>query len=180
MYKKTVKLKNGTIVEGDFFEKEDQQALNNIYKGWLTVSNNSKKLGGRNLNIPDVLSEALFCINFGCIRTNNEAKSYDCVRIKDGAGIQVKATSIANDCTSFGPKSTWDELYFMDFAPNGEINGKIEVYKIDKKLDNIVLNAGKKETFKMQQKAGRRPRFSIKSLIIDKYKLKPVKTIIIK
>ena len=91
MYKKTVKLKNGTIVEGDFFEKEDQQALNNIYKGWLTVSNNSKKLGGRNLNIPDVLSEALFCINFGCIRTNNEAKSYDCVRIKDGAGIQVKA-----------------------------------------------------------------------------------------
>lgn len=33
--------------------------------------------------------------------------------------------------TSFGPKSTWDELYFLDFAPDGIVDGAIDIYKIE-------------------------------------------------
>lgn len=175
MYKKQVKLKNGKIVEGDFFEKEDLITLKNVFLGWLKINKETKSLNGRGINLPDVFTESLFCLLFDCIRTNDTAKSYDCVRISDGAGIQIKSTTILEDCTSFGPKSTWDELYFMDFAPNGRVDGKIDIYKIDRCLDNIKVN--RTQTFKEQQKEGRRPRFSIKKEIIEKDNLKPVKTI---
>ena len=89
--------------------------------------------------------------------------------------VQVyKSCSIDNDCTSFGPTSTWDELYFADFAPNGYVDGNVWFYKIDCDIYSIVLNAKKGETFKDQQLQGRRPRFSIKSTIIKAQGLKPV------
>lgn len=63
-------------------------------------------MGGRTLNIPDVVSEAIYCYLFDAVRTNKTAKSYDAVNINNHAGVQVKATSISNDLTSFGPRST--------------------------------------------------------------------------
>lgn len=95
-----------------------------------------------------------------------------------GEGVQVKSASIQNDCTSFGPTSTWDLLYFADFVPNGIIDGEIWFYKIDSDdVYNLVLNNKKCETFADQQKQGRRPRFSIKKSIIKAKGLQPVKKI---
>ena len=169
-----VKLRDGSICHGDLFDVNDYVKLKNIFHDWQNINKQLKTLGGRNLNVPDVFSEALFCIFFNSVRTNGEAHSYDCVSLDNHAGIQVKSCSIDNDCTSFGPTSTWDELYFVDFAPNGSVDGNVWFYKIDCDIYSIVLNAKKGETFRDQQAQGRRPRFSIKSAIIKAQNLQPI------
>ena len=171
-----VKLQNGEIIYGDKFDEKDFITLKEIFAEWVKINKKVTSLGGRGLNVPDVFSEALYCIFFNAVRTNNTAHSYDCVNLDNGAGVQVKSASIANDCTSFGPRSTWDELYFMDFATNGKIDGVIDVYCLDFALDDIILNAKKNETFKMQQEQGRRPRLSLKKLIKER-NIKPIKRI---
>lgn len=176
----SVTLKNGITVIGDEFDSNDFKLLKIIFKKWLNINNDLKSLKGRSLNVPDVFSEALFCIAFDAIRTNNNsnAHSYDCVIKETGEGVQVKSASIPNDCTSFGPTSTWDLLYYADFAPNGYVDGNVWFYKIDSSdIYSLVLNKKKNETFSDQQKQGRRPRFSIKSRIIKEKKLSPIKKI---
>lgn len=178
MRKEKVTLLDGTTVYGDCFDLSDFEDIREIFKSWLDISIKLKKLGGRSLNVPDVISESLFCIAFNAARTNNTARSFDCVLRKTGEGVQIKSASISNDCTSFGPCSTWDLLYFMDFIPNGTIDGIVNVYQIDTtELFNIVLNAKKGETFKDQQLQGRRPRLSIQNQMIKSKDLKPIKVI---
>lgn len=176
MKKVSVTLLDGTTVFGDEFDDNDFQSLKTIFKKWLNMNADLKRLGGRNLNVPDVFSEALFCIGFDAVRTNATAHSYDCVIKNTGEGVQVKSASIDNDCTSFGPTSTWDRLYFADFVPNGTIDGNVWFYEIDSNdIYSLVLNKKKGETFADQQKQGRRPRFSIKQSIIKAKNLQPVK-----
>ena len=178
MKQETIKLKDGSTVIGDAFDKKDFELLGEIFKDWLVMNEKLKSLGGRGLNVPDVFSEALFCLAFNAVRTNGTAHSYDCVIRGTGEGVQVKSASIPNDCTSFGPTSTWDLLYFADFAPNGKVDGLVKFYKIeDDDVYNLVLNSKKGETFRDQQAQGRRPRFSIQSAIIRPKKLKPIKII---
>jgi type-2 restriction enzyme bsp6I len=175
-----VRLKDGTTVTGDDFDQNDFEQLKSIFKKWLDINGDLKSLKGRGLNVPDVFSEALFCIFFDAVRTNNDpgAHSYDCVIKSTGEGVQVKSASISNDLTSFGPTSTWDLLYFADFAPNGYVDGNVYFYKIDSDdVYNLILNEEKNETFSNQQAQGRRPRFSIKKRIIEEKQLKPVKKI---
>jgi len=169
-----IKLRDGSTCHGDKFDLDDYRKLQKIFNDWQNINKDLKSLGGRNLNVPDVFSEALFCIFFNAVRTNGEAHSYDCVSLDNSAGIQVKSCSIDNDCTSFGPTSTWDELYFADFAPNGYVDGNVWFYKIDCDIYSIILNAKKGETFRDQQLQGRRPRFSIKSAIIKAQNLQPI------
>jgi len=179
MKQETVKLKNGTFVTGDAFDDKDLLKLKSIFKDWQKISKKVNKLGGRNLNIPEIISEGLCCIYFNSIRTNNTKNvgSSDCIQRKTCKRIQIKSTSILKDCTSFGPKSTWDLLYFFDFAPKGSVTGKVYIYKIPNSFKNLILNKSKKETFKKQQSDERRPRFSIKERIIAPQKLKPIKKI---
>lgn len=174
MKQEDVILKNGLKVVGDAFDKTDFKALQVIFNEWLQINKKLKNLGGRNLNVPDVFSEALFCLAFDAVRTNATAHSYDCVMRKTGEGVQVKSASIPNDCTSFGPTSSWDLLYFADFVPNKTVDGQVNFYKIDDSdIYNLVLNSKKNETFRDQQKQGRRPRFSLQNTIIKPKKLKP-------
>ena len=178
MKKIQVELEDGTKVYGDEFDSQDFEQLKKIFQKWLSINADLKALGGRNLNVPDVFSEAVFCMAFDAVRTNATAHSYDCVMKATGEGVQVKSASIADDCTSFGPTSTWDLLYFVDFVPNGKIDGEIWFYKIESNdVYNLVVNKKKGETFADQQKQGRRPRFSIKKLIIKAKGLQPVKKI---
>lgn len=175
----SVKLKDGTLVVGDYFEENDYKKIVDIFKKWQEINFKLKSLNGRTINVPDVISEALYCIYFNAVRTNNSkgAHSYDAVDIKSGKGVQVKSSSIQNDLTSFGPKSTWDKLIFIDFAPTGKVDGNINIYEIKQDITKIVINKGKSETFKDQQLQGRRPRLSIKKEIIEKNNLKPIKKI---
>ena len=180
MYRCNVTLKNGALITGDAFDENDLKELKNIFKKWLDINSDLKALKGRNLNVPDVFSEALFCIVFDAVRTNDTkgAHSYDCVIKSTGEGVQVKSASIPNDCTSFGPTSTWDLLYYVDFAPNGYVDDKVSFYQIDSDdIYSLILNQKKNETFADQQAQGRRPRFSIQSRIIKEKNLKPVREI---
>ena len=81
MEKICTRLKNGELVWGDKFDENDFKELKNIFRDWRNLNKRIKRLGGRNLNVPDVLSEALYCYFFNAIRTNGTAHSYDAVDI---------------------------------------------------------------------------------------------------
>lgn len=173
-------LDNGKVVNGDYFDENDFKKIVNTFVLWNEINELTKSLDARGMNIPDIVSEGLYCYCFNAIRTNgskSNAGSFDAVTLDTKKGIQIKSTSIDNDCTSFGPKSHWDELIFMDFIPNGKIDGQVDFYLIKQDLSKIILDAKKGETFEDQQKQGRRPRLSIKKSIIIPQGLKPIKTI---
>ena len=99
--------------------------------------------------------------------------SFDCYSEYNNSRIQVKACSVIPDLTSFGPRSVYDELYFMDFYRNGDFDGSVDIYKIPKELiDNTIVNASLGETVKMQRDQGRRPRLSLYYLA-KQYAIKP-------
>lgn len=155
------------VAEVEIIEKTDKEQLREMYNLWNKLSEMLNDYGCRRINFPE-MSELIFCLVYDCWRVNNvsgiEHSSFDCYNPKTNARIQIKATSIENDLTSFGPKSIWDELYFMDFYPNGCHDGCFDVYLIpNEPVYNYQIN--RTETFKDQQEAGRRPRFSIKKLI---------------
>lgn len=161
--------------EVEIVEKSDAKNLIEMYNIWNKLSTMLNEYGCRRINFPE-LSELIFCLIYDCWRVNNvsgiEHSSFDCYNPKTKSRIQVKATSVENDLTSFGPKSIWDELYFMDFFPNKKYDGCFDVYLIpNDPVYNYQIN--KNETFKDQQKQGRRPRFSIKNLIKE-LNIKPI------
>ena len=90
MKKIQVRLKDGSICNGDQFDFTDYEKLKEIFADWQKINNKLKTLGGRNLNVPDVFSEALFCIFFNAVRTNGEAHSYDCEGTLPPPGIVRK------------------------------------------------------------------------------------------
>lgn len=162
-------------IEIQIFEEEDFRRLKNIYYKWKELNELILQFpNSRRVNIPEIVSEGLFCYQKSCGRTNNSlAGSEDAYDYINNKRIQIKACSIESDLTSFGPNSIWDELYFMHF--NISCN-RVSVYFIsDGLIYNLYVN--EKETMKDQQEAGKRPRFSIMNRIIIPMGLQPVFTI---
>ena len=165
----------------DVFDNDDLENVCSIYKQWVKISSDLKKLGCRRINFPEI-SEIFFCILYDSVRVNStsipgEHSSFDCYNLNRKTTIQVKSASSEDELTSFGPKSTWDELYFLDFYNEGNYDGTFEVFKIP---NNLVYEwiVSKKEnvTFLERQLEGKRPRFSLRKLI-ETYEIKPEKTI---
>jgi hypothetical protein len=159
-------------------EKNDAPELKKLYNAWLELKNGLKNFESRAPNLPEGISEGAFSLEFDCPRVldvKGTAASYDCYNPKTYERIQIKATTIRYDLTSFGPDSVWDVLYLLDFYRDGKFDGKYDVYKIPNDLI-YGHQISKTQTFRDQQKQGRRPRFGIKSKIIEKHKIKPVKT----
>ena len=165
------------FVEVDVVEKSDAKKITEMYSLWKKLSSSLSEYGCRRMNFPEI-SELIFCLVFDCWRTNNikgikDHNSFDCYNPKTNARIQIKATSVADDLTSFGPKSVWDELYFMDFFSNNKYDGSFTIYLIpNDAVYNFKIN--KEQTFKDQQKEGRRPRFHMKKDLIKPLGLKPI------
>jgi hypothetical protein len=186
-----MELKNIKIIlpEGEFkvnaqhFDSSDEKTIKEIYLDWIKLSQRLKSYGGRGINLPEVLSESIFCIAMNAVRINENIgganTSFDVYHTGKKSRIQVKACSVLPDLTSFGPDSVWDELYFLDFHNEGEFNGKIDIYKIENELIyNHKVNSS--QTMKDQQNQGKRPRFSIYKEIILKKSIKPILTYQIK
>ncbi len=158
-------------------EKEDRELLRKLYFDWKNLSDGIKKISTRGLNIPEAITENAFCLFFPeCIRISKEKGkkcAYDCLNIKTGERIQIKAASIYPDATSFSPNSEYDKVYFLDFSKG---DGSFKVYDIPLDLiKKTIVNKKKGETFIDQQNQARRPRFSITKEIIIPQKYKPIK-----
>lgn len=160
---------NGQIYTApvDILEKSDKENIIKMYNMWEELSENLSNYGCRRINFPEI-SELIFCAIFDCWRTNNtpisDHSSFDCYNPQNHARIQIKAASSKGELTSFGPKSVWDEIYFMDFYNEGNYDGTFKVYLLPNK-DIYEYKMNKNETFEDQQKQGRRPRFSLRKLI---------------
>jgi len=156
-------------------EKGDRKLIKKLYHDWKKLNDRLKAIGTRGINLPETISENAFCLFFpDCVRTVGLKKgkcSFDCINTKKGSRIQINASSVESDLTSFGPRSEWDELFFLDFSKG---DGSFKVFKI---TPNEVYNhkVNKNQTFVEQQAQGRRPRFSIIKEIIIPEKRKPVK-----
>lgn len=167
-------------IEGQVFDKNNVENLKNIYSLWRTYSSLLKASGDRQANVPAILSEGIVSYLYRNIRVDTITgagatdlkTSMDNFNITTGERIQVKSTSIENDCTSFGPKTDYDILIFVDF-----LDEKVKIYDLSKYIDILkqtILNKKKNETFLMQQNAGKRPRLSIKSKLIKKHNISPL------
>jgi hypothetical protein len=167
---------NAEVIE---FDKNDRVKLANIYKEWRTLCDLLREIGGRNVNLPEGLSESAFCLEMNMYRVDSNVSgantSFDAYNTNGCKRVQVKACSVLPDLTSFGPKSIWDELYFCDFYRNGDWNGTFDIYLID---NDLIYNhkVNKTQTMRDQQKEKRRPRFSIYKELITKNNIQPVKT----
>ena len=164
--------------ELQYFEKSDQKHLKDLYFYWKKLKSGMEKIKSRHPNLPEGISEGAFALFFNSPRVISVAGtsgSFDNYDTKSHKRIQVKATTIETDLTSFGPKSVWDVLYFLDFYRDGKFDGTFDVYKIP---NNLIYGhqVSRTESFTEQQKQGRRPRFSIKGSIIRPKKIKPVRT----
>jgi len=101
---------------------------------------------------------------------NTSFACYDLNSEKGNNRIQLKASSISNDLTSFGPNSIWDRIFFIDFYKEGKWDKSFDIYELNTiDIKNFPVN--KNQTLQEQQIQGRRPRFKIKKDLIsnDKY-----------
>lgn len=187
MINKEIEMK---LPEGNFksdvieFEESDRKKLLTIYRNWRTLCDGLNGMQARSVNLPEGLSESSFCLEMNCVRTTGGVKKAGKIKVNtsfDGYNpinnkrIQVKACSVLPDLTSFGPKSVWDELYFVDFYRDGSWDGKFDIYKIETvDIYTNSVNAG--QSFTDQQAEKRRPRFSIYNDIIKPKGITPIKT----
>jgi len=174
-----------TLPEGDFeteiiqFEDSDRDLLYKIYKDWRDLCMNLNSVNARGVNLPEGLSESAFCLEMNSIRITKGIKgkvnsSFDAYNLNTQKRIQIKACSVLPDLTSFGPKSVWDELYFIDFYKNGDWDGTFDIYFIPSE-DIYSHKVNATQTMRDQQLEGRRPRFSIYKEIIQAQGLSPIK-----
>ena len=153
----TIKVRGKNVqAKLQYFDKSDMKDLQKIYNAWKNLDKKIRRLlpkyksktYGRTSNIPDILTEGAFAYFRKCPRLvgnftkskSSKAKklpssSADCYDKKNKKTVQVKASSTGkngkcNDLTSFGPKSEFDKLYFLDFYRKGKRDGKFDVYDI--------------------------------------------------
>ena len=69
--------------EIQIFEKRDWQTIKSMYEQWVNLSNLSKEMRGRGINLPEVISEGVFCLEFECARflgsSGGIKTSFDCL-----------------------------------------------------------------------------------------------------
>ncbi len=133
------------------------------YKAWSSVL---KKISWvRSANMPEGLSEALVCL---CTDGLLIRSSHGDVLLPAGEVAEVKATSLPSDTpdvSSFSPVAKFANLYFVERVEG--TNDEFYVYDLGLNrtaVERLKMNA--RQTFKDQADAGRRPRFSIRKLIV--------------
>lgn len=159
------------------YDDVDRRDVLDLYVGWRYYGDKLNRLGERKANLPEAISQIIFCLATNSVKIikapNGFSTAFDCYNFKDGGKrIEVKATSIESDLTSFSPKAVSDKFYFMDFYGDGSWNGLVDVYDIG--MERVVkVNPNKNQTFEEQQNEGRRPRISVKDSVIKPLNLKP-------
>ena len=159
------------------YSHEDIPSLKESFNRWRAFKEDANRNHGRSPNFPEYISEACLCLVTGFVRFKSSKKlkssSFDCFDLVNERAIQSKACSVVQDLTSFGPKTQWDDLYFLDFYNGGNVDGTFNVYKVPNELIyDCAVKSGR--TLKQAQGEGKRPRLSLKDQIIGSHGLKPV------
>jgi hypothetical protein len=167
------------------YDQTDIPRYQKKFETWRSLRNFCIEDGDRAPNIPESISEVIYCILTGSLRFKSAKKlvdqSFDLFELEVEKTLQMKAAQIKSDLTTFGPKSKWDKLIFMDFYNDGNIDGTIDIYDIPTDLVHkvVVCKHDKKTkekdiTFLHRQETGKRPRFSIKNKIIIPNSIEPM------
>jgi len=160
------------------FNDADRRAWKVLFDSWKKLKLGMREYKSREPNIPEGLSEVAYCLWSGSNRfikaRGLKNTSFDTFNLKAGLTEQIKACSVEDDLTSFGPRSKWDRLIFLDFYREGRVDGMFDVYEIPtEKIYNFRVN--KNQTFRDQQLQGKRPRLHIKNFIKQE-DIKPIAT----
>ena len=96
-------------IEVAIMNKADAKTFKRLFDLWKRLNIGLSKYG-RKVNIPEVLSDGMFCIFSNSVRFQKKVKgvgtvSFDTINLKFNRREQIKATSIEKDLTSFGPKT---------------------------------------------------------------------------
>lgn len=159
--------------------KVDDARINqviDIYFHWKVLDTEIKTLSGtRGINFPSEISEYMACyaLNLYVNKKGTYGDAVDMENPENPLVIEIKGSSAENIFApnSFSPSEYFDELVFVRLEKYDDI---LKIYKTgvsSEDLKKIMVNAN--ETVEDQQKQGRRPRFSIQKMIIDKYNLEP-------
>ena len=154
-----------------FISKEKFNRVIELYFMWKELDGEIKKDYTRGINLPEAITEPICCYVNGFKHSTGEGKgSEDGFDPKTNSKIQIKGSSNFNsDLTSFGPESEFDELHFVRLNKKED---KMYLYKIPTdELSGLYVN--KNQTFKDQQREGRRPRFSIIKQYIAPQEIEP-------
>ena len=155
----------------EHFDQNDLPVLRQIFQSFLQSRTLIKSFpdsdnNHRGPNIPETLTEGAFALFHQCPRIH----SLSGTKKSDNYGpvahqrIQVKAMSSPAP-TTFGPKSVFDRLVFLDFFRGGRLDGSFDVYDIPINLIyNVQVN--QTQTMRDQQLEARRPRFFMHDEII--------------
>lgn len=99
-----------------FFAEEDRYTLKRLFTLWNALNEGMKLIPSGGINLSEGISESAFCLDFnkntGRASKGGSFYAYDRVEKK---AIQIKASSVKYDLPSFGSKSYWEELYFLNF-----------------------------------------------------------------
>ena len=165
----------------EYFTDADLPNLQTIYQSFMSLRQTIKDFGDKNHrgpNIPETLTEGAFALFHGSPRLyslgGKSSASFDNFDVRTNERIQVKAMS-ATGPTSFGPKSVFDKLYFLDFLRDGSRDGKFDVYDIPLELVYDV-SVNRNQTLAEQQLEARRPRFRMMQDVIQPNELEPTIT----
>jgi len=149
------------------FDESDAKKWKEIFDHWRTLKISLTNYESRGPNFPEGLSEIAFCLwasSSRLLRASGLSNtSFDTFNTKTNRAEQIKACSVKKDLTSFGPKSKWDDLYFLDFYNDGKLDGRFNIYKIPNDVI-YVANVNNSELLTDHQTSKRRPRLSIKDL----------------
>ncbi len=151
-------------------DKNRFDKVRRIYFLWKEVNSLIKEDYTRGINLPEAITEPICCyVNDYYLSTGTDSGSEDAINPLNNNQVQIKATSNWNrDLTSFGPKTTFDELHFVRLNQSED---KVYLYKIP--INELkTLQVSSTQTFQEQQNQGRRPRFSIITNYIVKYDIK--------
>lgn len=159
------------------FDVNDEKKWKELFDSWKHLKLGMRDYKSREPNFPEGLSEVAFCLYSGSKRlislAGNSSSSFDTYNTKTKKAEQIKACSVEDDLTSFGPRSKWDDLYFLDFYNDGKLDGRFDVFLVPSEiLYSHKIN--RSQSFLDQQKEGRRPRLHLKKDILIPRGMKPL------
>ena len=151
-----------------------KQAID-IYYHWKDLNTELQTFSNsRGLNFPSELSEYMtgYALGFH-INKNSSGDAVDLSDPNNPKIIEIKCCS-ADDIdapSSFSPSENFDDLVYVRLEKRNDI---LKIYRTGINSEDLKkIKVNEKETLGDQQKAGRRPRFSIYSKIIRPLGLEP-------